>query len=308
MESNPMFRYLVNLRTRLVMVVLLCAAIGRPAFAQADAAINERRVGFELEGSWIPIATEYVSNDTVPVDYMALPLNDEARARALSYSESQLEMVERQCEGWSATYILTGPFGMKIWSDFDPLKGNLISYTIGAWEDRLPLVIWMDGRPHPSRYAEHMRGGFTTGRWEGSTLVTTTTHMKEGFIRKNGPPSSDLAAMTIRFYRHGEILVLAGIIEDPVYLAEPLVWTRNFQLSATQLSPVPPPCITTLEGTVGNDVPHYLWGKKPQEFIDELTRKYGIPPEAVLGFPETLYPEYRQKMSGANASPTGRSQ
>jgi hypothetical protein len=299
MESNPMLRYLVSLGTRLAVVVLLSATIERPAFAQADAGINERRAGFELEGSWTPVATEDVSNDTIPVDYMALPLNEEARQRALSYSESQLEMVERQCEGWSATYILTGPFGLKVWSDFDLIKGNLISYTIGAWEDKAPLVIWMDGRPHPSRYAEHTRGGFTTGRWEGTTLVTTTTHMKEGFIRKNGPPSSDLATMTLRFYRHGDVLILVGIIEDPIYLAEPLVWTRNFQLSATQLSPVGPPCITTFEGSVGKDVPHYLWGKKPQEFMDELTRKYGVPPEAVLGFPETLYPEYRQKMKAA---------
>ena len=34
--------------------------------------------------------------------------------------------------------------------------------------------------------------------------------------------------------------------------------------------------------------------------MDELTQKYGIPREAVLGFPETLYPEYRQKMKAAN--------
>jgi len=40
------------------------------------------------------------------------------------------------------------------------------------------------------QYAEHTRGGFTTGRWEGDALVTYTTHMKAGFLRKNGPPSS----------------------------------------------------------------------------------------------------------------------
>ena len=273
-----------------------------PTFALADEALNGRRAGFEIEGSWNPVVTEYVSNDTVPVDYVALPLNDEARARALSYSESQLGMVERQCEGWSASYLLTGPFGMKIWSEFDPIKGSIVSYTIGAWEDKLPLVIWMDGRLHPSKYAERTRGGFTTGRWEGNTLVTVTTHMKEGFIRKNGPPSSDLATMTLRFYRHRDVLMLLGIIEDPVYLAEPVVWSRNFELSPTQLAPVPAPCITTFEGTAGTEVPHYLWGKKPQAFMDELTRKYGIPREAVLGFPETLYPEYRQKMKTA----TGR--
>jgi hypothetical protein len=162
----------------------------------------------------------------------------------------------------------------------------------------LPLVIWMDGRPRPSKYAMHTRSGFTTGRWEGNTLVTYTTHMKEGFLRKNGAPLSDQAAMTIRFVRHGTILLLVGIIEDPVYLAEPMVWTRNFELTTTELASVPAPCIATFEGTaLTNDVPHWLWGKKPG--IDELTKQFGIPEPAVLGFPETLYPEYRQKMKAA---------
>ena len=59
-------------------------------------------------------------------------------------------MIERQCEGWPAFYFVQGPFGLKIWSDTEPVKGTTISFTIGAWEDRAPMTIWMDGRPHPS--------------------------------------------------------------------------------------------------------------------------------------------------------------
>jgi hypothetical protein len=36
-------------------------------------------------------------------------------------------------------------------------------------------------------------------------------------------------------------------------------------------------------------------GKKPQQ-----PNKYGIPREAVLGYPETPYPEYQQKMMAAS--------
>ena len=226
----------------------------------------------------------------MPVDYTALPLNDAGRTRALSYSESQLGMIERQCEGWSASYILTGPFGLKIWSEFDPVKGTSSRARLAPGKIRPPMVIWMDGRPRPSKYAMHTRTGFTTGRWEGNTLVTYTTHMKEGFLRKNGAPLSDQAALTIRFVRHDNMLMLVGIIEDPVYLAEPMIWTRNFELATTELAAVPAPCIATFEGTsLTSDVPHWLWGKKPD--IDELTKQYGIPEAAVLGFPETLYPE-----------------
>ena len=298
MESDAMHRHMVRLVPVAVTAVLLLSAVSGPPYS-VQAQINSGGVT-EFEGSWSPTNNEDVSNDTVPVDYMGLPLNDEGRARALSYSESQLGMIERQCEGWAPTYVMTGPFGMKISALSDPARGSLVKYTIGAWHDKLPLDIWMDGRPHPSPNADHTRSGFATGYWDDNVLVTRTTHMKASFIRKNGPPSSDRATMTTRFYRHGNLLTLFAVIEDPIYLSEPLIWTRNFQVSATRITPIAPPCIVTFEGTTAvNEVPHYLWGKKPEEFMNEMTTKFGVPREAALGYPETLYPEYRLKMKAA---------
>ena len=261
----------------------LCFACG---FAEAQ---------IELTGSWAARNHEFLTGDGLPVDFTGIPLNAEARIRALSYSQSQLAMPERQCQGWPAFYLVQGPFGLKIWSETDPVKGNVISYTIGGWEDRAPMTIWMDGRPHPSKYALHTRAGFTTGVWEGNTLVATTTHMKAGFLRKTGPPSSDEAALTTRFYRHGDVLTLLAIIEDPIYLAEPWILSRSFHLSATPLAPVGPPCVTTYEGTARETAPHYLPEKNP--FVDEMTKKFGVPLDAAEGKPETLYPEYRKKMA-----------
>jgi hypothetical protein len=279
MGSNTMLREVVTGSA----VVLLCLLASSAAFAQA-----------ELVGSWAAVNHEDLAGDGIPVDYTGIPLNEEARTKALSYSESQLAMVERQCQGWPAFYLAQGPFGLRIWSDTDPIKGTVISYTIGAWEDRAPLTIWMDGRPHPSAYAEHTRAGFTTGMWDGTTLVTYTTHMKAGFLRKTGPPSSDEATMTLRFSRHDDLLTVLAIIEDPVYLAEPWVFSKNFQLTAAPIAPVGPPCVTTYEGGTPGTVPHYLPEKNP--FVEEMTKKFQVPREAVLGFPETLYPEYRKKV------------
>jgi hypothetical protein len=109
----------------------------------------------EITGSWAARNHEVLAGDGFPVDFTGIPLSEEGRTRSLSYSESQLAMVERQCQGWPPFYFVQGPFGLKIWSETNPLKGNVISYTIGAWEDRPQLTIWMDGRPHPSKYAEH---------------------------------------------------------------------------------------------------------------------------------------------------------
>ena len=106
--------------------------------------------------------------------------------------------------------------------------------------------------------------------------------MKAGFLRKNGPPSSDQATMTSRFFRHGDILTVLAVVEDPIYLAEPHIVTKSFQLSATPMSPVGPPCVTAFEGKrPGESVPHYVPEKNP--FVDELTKLYHLPREAVLG-------------------------
>jgi hypothetical protein len=147
------------------MTSLRCGLIaGAIVLASAQSAFAQ----FEMVGSWAARNTEDISRDSYPVDYVDLPLNDEGRTRALAYNESQLAMIERQCEGWPQFYYVQGPFGLRIWSDTDPIKGTTVSYTIGAWEDRAAMTIWMDGRPHPSKYAEHTRSGFTTGTWEGN--------------------------------------------------------------------------------------------------------------------------------------------
>lgn len=294
MGSNAVLVHVVSRHLRSAAVVVAAVVtLGAPQPALAQ---------FELSGSWAARNTEDIQRDSFPVDYLGLALNDEGRTKALTYNESQLAMIERQCEGWPAVYALQGPFGLKIWSEDDHVKGGVLAYTIGAWEDRAPITIWMDGRPRPSEFAEHTRSGFTTGRWEGNTLVATTTHMKANFIRKNGPPMSDRAVMTTRFYRHGDVLTVLAIVDDPIYLAQPHYESKSFVLSAAPLSPIGPPCISTFEGRGdGESVPHFTPEQNP--FIGELTKMWNLPREAVLGYQETLYPEYRKKIKDAYKPP-----
>lgn len=269
-----------------LLVVALVVSLPRPAAAQ-----------FEFAGSWNGVGSEDFSNDSLPVDYIALPLTEEGRARALTYSESQLGMVEHQCEMWPPTYLATGGFALIVTRELEPIKGQVVSYTIGAWSDRTPTTIWMDGRPHPSKYALHSRSGFTTGHWEGNTLVTVTTHMKTGNLRKTGPAISDEAVMTTKYFRHGNVLTMLSVIEDPYYLSEPMVFTKSYTAAEAEVPPQVLACISTYEGTTPGDVPHYEPDKNP--FVDEVSKKFNLPREVVLGYPETLSPDYRQKMKAA---------
>ena len=89
-------------------------------------------------------------------------------------------------------------------------------------------TIWMDGRPHPPAYAPHSWMGFSTGRFVGNALEVRTTHLKQGWYRRNGMPESDQATLVEFFVRHGDRLTHTVVVSDPVYLEEPLVTTTDF--------------------------------------------------------------------------------
>lgn len=266
-----------------------------PAFAQ-----------FDLTGKWASRSGQDAMErgpGPDPVDYLGLPLNDEGRARALSYDYSLMSLPEGQCGYHTPFYIVLGPFGLHMWNEFDPVTGRLVAWKIGAWVDKDIQTIWMDGRPHPSPNAPRTYGGFTTGGWEGDTLITTTTHMKSTTIRRNGAPVSDHATMTMYMVRHGDLLTIRAVMDDPVYFSEPLVRSRvwaldprgNLNLGNGVASPCEP--IAELPRLdIAGLVPHHLPGQNP--FVNELTQMYNIPVDAVLGGAETLYPEYRKKLTG----------
>ncbi len=181
-------------------------------------------------------------------------------------------------------------------------NGTTIAWKIGAWEDLDTITIWMDGRPHPSPNAPYDTGGFTTGVWEDDVLVATTTRMKAGFLRRNGVPSSDQTTMITRFLVHGDQLTVTARIDDPLYLREPLYLTRTFERSAVPpIRTVGQPCIQGNEGVPEGVVPHYLPGRNP--FLNEITNLYHIPLEAVLGGPDTMYPDYRKTLKDTYVPP-----
>ncbi len=271
---------------------------GRPAFAQIAS-------GSDIAGSWMPFAHEdFVDRipGPEPLDWTGLPLSDEGRKVGLSYSVSRNSTIERQCALHPPQYLVLGPFGIRITAETDPFTGATVAWHVGAWEDRAPTTIWMDGRPHPSDNAPHTRGGFETGKWLGNTLTTHTTHIKAGIIRRNGVQVSDQVTLTTHYIRNGDLMTVLMFIDDPVNLTEPHAISKDFRLQQeTTLDSTGPPCIITYEGTDSNSVAHYLPGKNP--LTGELFKTYGIPREAALGGAETMYPEYRKKLKAAYVRP-----
>src|SRR5205085_10593792 len=117
------------------MLIDLVARRAAVAFLLVVLAAGKASAQFDFAGSWAPLGSEDVQNDSVPVDYLGLALTDEGRTRALAYDESQKSMIDRQCQGWGASYAVLGPFGLRVSTQTDSATNRVVSYTIAAWED-----------------------------------------------------------------------------------------------------------------------------------------------------------------------------
>ncbi|HVZ61232.1 MAG TPA: hypothetical protein VG892_10655 [Terriglobales bacterium] len=274
-------RYTAILLTALALLTAL------PAFAQVD-----------FSGNWITKAfEEQPERGPGPHigDYMGLPINDATRKRGDSWSAEKLEMVERQCQQPAADYAPRGPSMLRMWSVVDPTTQAVVS-----WQSLLRFmlphrILYMDKRPHPPEWAPHTWQGFSTAEWDGDALKIKTTHLREGWIRRNGLARSEKATMTEYLVRNGDYLTLYAIIDDPVYLTEPLVRSTDWKYDlGTQI--IPNECIYSVETEHPRGwVPHYLPGKN--QWLHEWSDITGIPYEAMRGGGETMYPEYQKKMA-----------
>jgi hypothetical protein len=271
------------------ILTMLVSAIADPVYAQAD-----------LAGMWAQrFHEELPERGAGPEigDYTGLPVNDAARLRADSWDASKWTVPERQCEPHPADYAPRGPANLRIGRTVDPVSQEVVSWDVTVMWSLQQRTIYMDGRAHPSANAQHSWQGFSTGEWEGDMLKVTTTHLKEGWVRRNGLPRSDKATLTEYFIRNQDYLTLVTIVDDPVYLTEPLVRTSDWVLDpGMRIGPFS--CIPAIEierprGAIFHNLP----GTNP--FLTEFAERHGIPIEAARGGEDTMYPEYLSELPGS---------
>ena len=274
---------MTRLAGSLAAVLLLVSSI---ASAQVD-----------LSGNWNTVRHEDLPDRGPGVglgDYTGLPITDAARQWAESWDASRLTLPEHQCRVHAVPYIYRGPLNVRIWEEKDPKTQEVIAikHYISTYEQT--RTIWMDGRPHPPDYAPHTWMGFSTGRWDGDRLIVQTTHIKQGWHRRNGVPQSDKTTLTEFFIRHGDRFTHIEVIRDPVYLTEPLIKSNHFELNprALPLRNWLWPCQAVVEVATREegDVPHYLPGQNP--YLESSRKQARLPSDGAAGGAKTLYPEW----------------
>lgn len=284
------------------MRFLIFILLAVPAFAQFAGSFTASSA-LDLSGNWSPVIMED-QPERIPgpelVNYAGLPITDGARLWAESWDSSRLTLPEHQCQVHVAPYIYRGPLNLRVWDEKDSQSQQVIAIKqyISTYEQT--RTIWMDGRPHPSPNAVHTWMGFSTGKWEGNILTVYTTHIKQGWIRRDGLPESDRATLIEHFIRHDNHLTHVSIVTDPVYLTEPLIKTQDFVLNLQEGQNWLYPCeyVEEVSGRPKGEVPSYLPGQNP--FMHEYADKFHLPLDAALGGAKTMYPEYQLEMKKAH--------
>ena len=246
-------------------------------------------------GHWDPIMHEDME-ERIPGpfvgDYAGLPVNDAARLRADTWQPSLLTLPEHQCKPHPSTYGFRGVGNLYVWQELDPV--SLEEIKIGThirWQAQR-RTIWMDGREHPDDMAPHTWQGFSTGEWQGDRLVVTTTHLKAGWMRRNGLALSDQAHMVEYFIPQPDTETMLHIymVEDPVYLDDVFFKSNGFsKRELTDMQPYPCRPATEIVRPEG-EVPHNMPGEST--YAQEFSDIYGVPVEAGRGAGITMMPEF----------------
>ena len=263
-----------------IALFLMAWLVAHPAWAQID-----------ISGVWASSQENFRPRGNAGIgDYTGLPLNDAGRLRADTWDASVLSLRERQAQPHNTQYYQFRS-AARIEKVFDPATKQLIAYNLCCEFGGVDRTIWLDGRPHPPEYAERTWQGFSTGRWVGNVLTVTTTHLRTGFIERNGAPASLKSTVLEHFIRHGNQLTLVQIVNDPAYFEMPLIRTMDFVLNPV-VTPRPVPnrfeIVDEIPDLQKGYVPSYALGTRHTDWA----RFVGLPWEASRGGKITLVPDY----------------
>lgn len=232
---------------------------GPPPTAKASAPID-------LTGYWVSVITEdWRWRMVTPPkgDYASIPMTPEAKQIADAWDPAKDEAAGEACKSYGGAAIMRVPGRLHItWQDDNTLKvetdAGMQTRLLhgGGWKAPPGEPTWpgnsvaeweMPGRAGGRGPA---RGGGTAeqaGQPRFGHLKVVTTHMRPGYLRKNGVPYSVDAVMTEHWEvykaRNGtQWLVITTLVDDPKYLQQQYVTSPNFKKETDGSKWDPTPC------------------------------------------------------------------
>ena len=226
--------------------------------AAAPPASPKQQAPVDLTGYWVSVVTEdwrYRMVTAPKGDHPGLPLNAEGNRVANSWDPAKDEAAGEQCKAYGAGGVMRAPGRLHItWDADDVMKLETEAGTqtrifrFGAAAAASGEATWQGTSVAQWEMAGGGRGRGRGGAPTGGDLKVVTTHMKPGYLQKNGVPYGANAVLTEYFARTTEPngdtwLIVTHIVDDPQYLTTPLVRSTHYKklpdTAASQWTPEP---------------------------------------------------------------------
>jgi hypothetical protein len=243
-----------NRLTKLGVCVVLVLANSTGVYAQrgrgqaaADVAAKPA-APVDITGYWVSLVTEdWRWRMVTPAkgDYPSIPLNNAGKRIADAWDPAKDEAAGEQCKSYGAGNIIRQPGRLHItWEDDNTLQVDFDAGTQTRSPGSAPT--WQGDSVAQWEFAGGGRGG-RGNQPRGGDLKVVTTHMRPGYLQKNGVPYSGNAVVTEYFHRADEpngdsLLVVTTMVEDPQYLTGQFVRSTHFKKLPDATGWNPQPC------------------------------------------------------------------
>ena len=229
---------------------------GQPQTPRAMAPID-------LTGYWVSVVNEdwrYRMVVPPPGDYMGVPMNAESKKVADAWDPARDEASGDRCKAYGAPALLRQPGLLHItWQDDQTLR---LDTDAGTQTRLFHFGDWKAPAGPPTLQGDSLAVWEVTGAGRGNagsatdsgptgkgTLKAATSHLKAGYLRKNGVPYSENATLTeyfdmLKAYNGDVMLVVTIVTSDRQYLREPFIITSHFKKQNSDAGWTPSACST----------------------------------------------------------------
>jgi len=275
MNCHPAAKYIFALAAAGLWLLLPGIADGQAEAAGGKPAppppTPQQAAPIDLTGYWVSIVTEdWRWRMVTPAkgDYASVPINKEALKLADMWDPAKDQAAGEQCKSYGAPAIMRVPGRLHItwqdpntlqveidagkqtrllhFGDWMPPKGAAAAWqgdSLATWETPRPTGASGVGAPPQAR------GEASSGKNapKYGDLKVVTTHIRPGYLRKNGIPYSASAAMTEYWDLNKESngdqwIVITTLVDDPVYLQTEWATALHFKKEPDGSKWDPSPC------------------------------------------------------------------
>ena len=246
---------------RLCTVAVALLALGGTASAQTGKASIPPALA-DIVGNWVSIVSEdwrWRMLTPPKGDYASVPLTVEGKRVADTWDPAKDEAAGLACKSYGAAALMRVPGRLRIsWQDDNTLKVEADAGTqtrllhFGVKQAPKGTIPTWQGYSVAESQVLRLERPLPKGAKPGpppayGNLKTVTTHLRAGYLRKNGVPYSADTVMTEYWDLYKEPngdqwLVVSSSVDDPTHLQEPFLTSAHFQKEPDGSKWDPTPC------------------------------------------------------------------